>query len=60
MIGGSGSGNTIVLSNLTNDQQDVDKVNLCAKALCEEKYQFLTDNRKKVGCIMIPKLLLNT
>ena len=41
ITGGSGSGKTNALLNLTNNQPDIDKIYLCAKNSSEGKYQFL-------------------
>ena len=43
-IGGSGSGKTKVLLNLTNGQDGIDKIYLYAKDLSEPKYEFLIKN----------------
>ena len=48
-IGGSGSGKTNALHNLTNEQDDIDKIYLYAKDLSERKYVFLIKKRKDVG-----------
>ena len=40
IIRGSGSGKTNTLFNLRNNQPDIDKIYLYAKALYEPKYQF--------------------
>ena len=40
IIGGSGSGKIDALSNLINNQVDIDKIYLYAKDPYEEKYQF--------------------
>ena len=49
IVGGSGSGKTNVLLNLIENQQDMDKIYLYAKDLCEAKYQNLIKIREKVG-----------
>ena len=49
IIGGSGSGKTIALLNLINNQLDIDKIYLYAKDPCEAKYQYLIDKCEKVG-----------
>ena len=49
IIGGSGTGKTNVLLNLTNNQQDIDKIYLYAKDLYEDKYQYLINKRERVG-----------
>ena len=46
IIGGSGSGKTNSLSNLINNQPDIDKIYLYAKGLYEAKYHFLIDKRE--------------
>ena len=49
-IGGSGSGETNVLLNLTKHHQpDISKIYLYFKELFESKYQLLIDGRQKVG-----------
>ena len=40
IIGGSGSGKTNSLSNLINQQPDIDKVYLCVKDPYKAKYNF--------------------
>ena len=40
IIRGSGSGKTISLFNLINQQPDIDKIYLYVKDPCETKYQF--------------------
>ena len=40
-IGGSGSGKINALLNLISQQNDIDKIYLYAKDLCEPKYEFL-------------------
>ena len=49
IVGGSGSGKKNVLLNLIENQQDMDKIYLYAKDLCEAKYQNLIKIREKVG-----------
>ena len=49
IIGGSGSGKTNALLNLINNQPDIDKIYLYAKAPYEAKYQYLINKREKVG-----------
>ena len=49
IIGGSGSGKTNLLSNLIENQPDIDKIYLCAKDPYESKYQYLINKRKSVG-----------
>ena len=47
IIGGSGSGKTNLLLNLTENQPDIDKIYLYAKDPYEAKYQCLINKR---GC----------
>ena len=49
IVGGSGSGKTMVLLNLINNRPDIDKIYLYAKDLYEAKYQYLIKKREKVG-----------
>ena len=49
IIGGSRSGKTNALLNLTNHQPDIDKIYLYAKDLYEKKYQLLINKREEVG-----------
>ena len=49
IIGGSGSGKTNALLNLTNNQPDIDKIYLYAKDPYEAKYQYLINKREGVG-----------
>ena len=49
IISGSGSGKTIALLNLINNQPDIDKMYLYAKDLYENKYQCLINKRKSMG-----------
>ena len=49
IIGGSGSGKTNALLNLTNSQQDIDRIYLYAKDPYEVKYQYLINKREKVA-----------
>ena len=49
IIGGSGSGKTNALLNLTNNQPDIDKIYLYAYDPYEAKYQYLINKREKVG-----------
>ena len=49
IIGGSGSGKTNVLLNLTENQPGIDKIYLCAKDPYEAKYQYLINKREVVG-----------
>ena len=48
-IGDSGTGKTNALSNLINNQQDIDKIYLYAKDPYEDKYQYLINKRESVG-----------
>ena len=41
IIGGSGSGKTNALSNLINEQNDIDKIYLYKRDLSEPKYEYL-------------------
>ena len=47
--GGSGSGKTNPLLNLIEEQDDIDKIYLYGKDLCEPKHKFLIKKRKNVG-----------
>ena len=47
ITGGSGLGKTNTLSNLINDQPDIDKIYLYAKNPYEDKYQFLIKKQKR-------------
>ena len=47
-IGGSGSGKTNALLNLTKEQDDTDKMYLYGKYLSEPKYEFLIKYREDV------------
>ena len=49
IVGGSGSGKTIALLNLINNQPDIDKIYFSAKNPYETKYQYLINKREKVG-----------
>ena len=49
IIGGSGSAKTNALSNLINNQPDIDKIYLYAKDPYEAKYQSLINKRKSIG-----------
>ena len=49
VICGSGSGKTITLLNLINNQQDIDKIYLYAKDPYEAKYQYLINKRENAG-----------
>ena len=47
IVGGSGSGKTLL--NVINNQPDIDKIYLYAKDPYETKYEYLINERKKVG-----------
>ena len=49
IIGGSGSGKTNALLNLTNSQPEIGKMYLYAKELYEAKYQFLINKGENIG-----------
>ena len=49
IIGGSGSGKTNLLSNLIENQLDIDKIYLYAKDTYESKYQYLINKTEGVG-----------
>ena len=49
IIGGSGSGKTILLLNLIENKPDIDKIYLYAKDPYELKYQYLINKREGVG-----------
>ena len=49
IIGGSGTGKSNALLNLINNQQDIDKIYLCAKDAYEDKYHYLINKRESVG-----------
>ena len=49
IIGGSGSGKTSALLNLTKEQDNIDKIYLYAKDLSELKYEFLIKKHEDVG-----------
>ena len=49
IIGGSGSGKTNGLSNLIENQPDIDKIDLYAKDPYEAKYQYLINILEKIG-----------
>ena len=49
IIGGSGSGKTNALTNLINNQADIDKIHLYAKDQYEAKYQYLVKKRGKIS-----------
>ena len=49
MIGDTRSGKTNALLNLINNQPDIDKIYFYAKDPYEAKYQYLINNRDKVG-----------
>ena len=47
IIGGSVSGKTNTLLNLINNQSDIDKIYSYAKDIYEQKYQLLTNKKKR-------------
>ena len=49
IIGGSGSGKTNALLNLTNNQPDIDEIYLYAKDPYKAKYQLLNNKRENTG-----------
>ena len=49
IIGGCGSRKTNALLNIIKNQEDIDKIYLCAKDPYEAKYQYLTNKREKIG-----------
>ena len=49
IVGTSGSGKTNALSNLINNQPDIDKIYLYAKDPYEAEYQFLINKRENTG-----------
>ena len=49
IIGGSGSGKTNTMLNLTKEKDDIDKIYLYAKDLSEPKYEFLIEKREDAG-----------
>ena len=49
IIGGSGSGKTNSLFNLTSQQTDIDKIYLYANDRYEAKYQFLIKQQESTG-----------
>ena len=49
IIGGSGSGKTNALSNLINNQPDIDKIYLYPKDPYEAKYHFSINKRESTG-----------
>ena len=49
IIGGSGSGKTNAFINLINEQNDIDKIYLYARALNKPKYEYLIKKRENVG-----------
>ena len=54
IIGGSGSGKTNMLLNLTKHQRpDIDKIYLCVKDPFESKYQFLINGTEEVTTKML-------
>ena len=49
IIGGPGSGKTNALTNLINEQNDIDKIYLYARDLNEPKYEYLIKKREDTG-----------
>ena len=49
IIGGSGPGKTNALTNLINEQHDIDKIYLYARDLSKPKYELLIEKREDVG-----------
>ena len=49
IVGGSGSGKTNALLNLTRHDPDIAKIFLYAKDSCEARYQSLTNERESTG-----------
>ena len=49
IIGGSGSGKADTLLNLINEQNDIDKIYLCARDLNGPKYKILIEKRENAG-----------
>ena len=49
IVGGSGFGKTNILSNLIENQPDIDKIYLYAKDSFEAKYQYLINKTEGVG-----------
>ena len=49
IVGGSGSGKTIALLNLINNQPYIDKIYIYAKDPYEAKYQYFINKSEKVG-----------
>ena len=49
IIGGSGSGKTNTMLNLTKEKDDIDKTCFYAKDLSEPKYEFLIEKREDAG-----------
>ena len=49
IIGDSGSRKTNALINLTNEQNDIDKIYLYARELSEPKYEYLIKKREDAG-----------
>ena len=61
IIGGSGSGKTNALLNLTKEQDDIDKIYLYAKDLSEANSEFFIKTREDAGIkhLKIQKHLLS-
>ena len=49
IFGGSGSGKTNALINLTNEKNDIDKIYLYARDLSEPKYEYLIKKCEDIG-----------
>ena len=49
IFGGSGSGKTNALINLTKKQDDIDKIYLYAKDFSEPKYEYLIKKHENAG-----------
>ena len=58
IIGCSGSGKTNALLILINNQPDTDKIYPCAKDPYKKKYQYLINQREKVGLTILITLKL--
>ena len=58
IIGGSETGKTDSLLNLTRQQPDIDKMYLYAKNAYEAKYQFLNNKRESTGLKIVSATFL--
>ena len=56
-ISGSGSGKTNALFNLIKEQDDIDRIYLCAKDLSKPKYEFLIKKREILQLIILQILI---